>query len=97
MKTLHQLKQEKLATKPTSIATRSHKQAMYRRADWKRLRREQLANEPLCRSCKAQGKIRPATVADHLRPHRGNEALFTDPANLQSLCSRCHNVKSNSE
>ena len=30
-------------------------------------------------------------VADHIIPHRGDRAQFFDPANLQCLCSRCHN------
>ena len=29
-------------------------------------------------------------VADHIRPHRGDEALFWDPANLQCLRKWCH-------
>ena len=31
-----------------------------------------------------------ATIADHIKPHHGNEALFYDPDNLQSLCAQCH-------
>lgn len=37
------------------------------------------------------GSVREATVVDHIRPHRGDRALFLDPANLQSLCTACHN------
>lgn len=44
--------------------------------------------------CAAVGRLTAATVADHVTPHRGDEALFFDPANLQSLCDakpwRCH-------
>jgi 5-methylcytosine-specific restriction protein A len=29
-------------------------------------------------------------VCDHVKPHRGNEALFWDEANLQTLCKPCH-------
>lgn len=29
-------------------------------------------------------------VADHRRPHRGDEALFWDEDNLQTLCKPCH-------
>ncbi|MEP2204764.1 MAG: HNH endonuclease signature motif containing protein [Tateyamaria sp.] len=32
----------------------------------------------------------PATVVDHIIPHRGDEALFNDRNNLQSLCTPCH-------
>lgn len=31
-----------------------------------------------------------ATVADHIKPHKGDEVLFFDLNNLQSLCKPCH-------
>ena len=31
-----------------------------------------------------------ATVVDHIKPHRGNELLFYDARNLQSLCKLHH-------
>lgn len=32
-----------------------------------------------------------ATVVDHIKPHRGNQKLFWDKENWQSLCTKCHN------
>lgn len=64
--------------------------ALYDRALWKRLRLEQLKDEPFCVFCKAQGRTVPATVVDHRIPHRGDEGLFFDGGNLQSLCKVCH-------
>lgn len=32
----------------------------------------------------------PQMVADHIEPHRGSQARFWDPGNLQCLCRRCH-------
>jgi len=32
----------------------------------------------------------PELVADHIDPHRGDEAKFWDEANLQCLCKPCH-------
>ena len=32
-------------------------------------------------------------VADHRRPHRGDELLFWDETNLQTLCKPCHDSK----
>jgi 5-methylcytosine-specific restriction endonuclease McrA len=29
-------------------------------------------------------------VCDHKRPHRGDETLFWDQGNLQTLCKSCH-------
>jgi 5-methylcytosine-specific restriction endonuclease McrA len=55
---------------------------------WQQRRKAQLAEEPLCRYCKRQGRIVPATVADHITPHRGDPVLFEGP--LQSLCASCH-------
>ena len=31
-----------------------------------------------------------ASVVDHIKPHKGDEGLFWDTKNLQSLCSICH-------
>jgi len=28
---------------------------------------------------------------DHIIPHKGDESLFWDPGNRQSLCTNCHN------
>lgn len=41
--------------------------------------------------CEANGFIRPATLVDHIVPHRGDKTLFRDPENWQSLCDECHN------
>lgn len=67
---------------------------LYNLPVWQRLREDQLTREPWCAECERAGRLRVrATVADHIRPHRGNLALFTDPANLQSLCKGCHDRK----
>jgi 5-methylcytosine-specific restriction endonuclease McrA len=34
--------------------------------------------------------VTAAEVVDHVVPHRGDEDLFFDPRNLQSLCKHCH-------
>ena len=57
------------------------------------LRPTQLFLEPFCRACAKQGLRTRATVVDHVEPHRGDWALFTDRTNLQSLCEQCHNRK----
>jgi 5-methylcytosine-specific restriction protein A len=45
---------------------------------------------PLCAMCMNEGRVEAAAVVDHIRPHGGNEALFWDAGNLQSLCKRHH-------
>lgn len=62
------------------------------------LRPAQLLREPFCQApdcdgIRETGRPSRATVVDHIRPHRGDMALFSDPANLQSLCKRCHDRK----
>lgn len=60
---------------------------------WKRARKIQLGKQPLCEECLRQNRITPAEVVDHIIPHDGVWDLFVDQDNLQSLCERCHNVK----
>ena len=43
-----------------------------------------------------QGKLTPATVVDHIIPHRGDKKLFWDERNWQALCESCHNHKTGS-
>ena len=73
-----------------AIAYRRH----YNSARWRRLRLMQLQAQPLCQMCLDAGRVTVATVVDHVTPHKGDEALFYAPANLQSLCDaipfRCH-------
>lgn len=57
------------------------------------LRPSQLMAEPWCRACAKRGVRTRATVVDHITPHRGDWARFTDRGNLQSLCKSCHDRK----
>lgn len=54
-------------------------------------RRRRLQAEPLCRDCKAKGKITAATVPDHIVPLGlgGND----DDSNIRCLCGPCHEVR----
>lgn len=63
---------------------------LYGRAAWKRLRSAHLAQQPLCAFCLRQEVVTEAAVVDHVNPHKGDEALFFDASNLQSLCKSCH-------
>ena len=71
--------------------TRPAYHGWYKLAIWhKRLRPQQLAKEPLCKRCLAEGKTTAATVVNHIKPHRGDWSLFADPDNLESLCAPHH-------
>src|SRR5262245_11080044 len=65
----------------------------YKTARWRRLRRQVLDDEPLCRHCRHEGRVEPATEVDHIIPHRGDEVLFWDARNLQPLCGAHHRAK----
>jgi len=54
-------------------------------ADWQKARAAFLAAHPRCAKCKA-----PATVVDHIIPHKGDKRLFRNPVNWQPLCRHCH-------
>jgi 5-methylcytosine-specific restriction endonuclease McrA len=69
---------------------RSHVKSVYKRAKWQRLRLAQLARQPLCHYCFQIGLITPATVVDHIKPHRGDFVLAFDAQNLASVCKPCH-------
>jgi len=56
---------------------------------WRRMRIRQLRDHPLCCLCLQDHRIVPATVADHIVPHRNNYELFWHGA-LQSLCQHHH-------
>ena len=68
--------------------------AWYGTANWKALRWETLVRDRFTCRCGC-GVMEPDTarlVADHIVPHRGDPALFWDPANLQTLrADPCHN------
>ncbi|WP_313489165.1 HNH endonuclease [Stutzerimonas nitrititolerans] len=63
---------------------------LYNTKAWHRLRWHQLQAEPLCKLCHALGRITAASVVDHRKPHKGDESLFFDATNLDSLCKPCH-------
>ena len=62
---------------------------LYNSRAWQGRRLAQLTAAPLCHRCEAGGFTVPATVADHVVPHRGDLDLFWR-GELQSLCPPCH-------
>jgi len=59
---------------------------------WYKHRRAQLRRESQCRMCQ-----QPATVVDHVTPHKGHRELFFNAANLQSLCQHHHDTAKRSQ
>ena len=67
----------------------------YKTARWQRLRREVLLRDAyICRQTGVMlqdGRDAPnSAVVDHIRPHRGDPAMFWDPENLQSVAKSWH-------
>jgi 5-methylcytosine-specific restriction protein A len=56
---------------------------------WRAIRERVLYEEPLCRECKANGKITAATQVDHIDEDSHNNSRD----NLQALCAPCHSRK----
>ena len=61
----------------------------YHTQRWRRRAALQLKLEPLCAICLQNGQVVPATDADHIVPHKGDERAFWF-GELQSLCGSCH-------
>jgi 5-methylcytosine-specific restriction enzyme A len=57
---------------------------------WAKARAGHLRLHPHCATCAADGLIVRATVVDHVIPHRGDQRLFWDSRNWQSLCTNHH-------
>ncbi|OKO67049.1 HNH endonuclease [Bradyrhizobium sp. NAS96.2] len=67
--------------------------AWYKLARWRALRRRIFLRDLYTCQRKGCGRVEPDTsllVCDHVIPHRGDERLFWDEANLQTLCKTCH-------
>ena len=64
---------------------------------WQKASKAYLAAHPLCVHCKERDVVTPATVVDHIIPHRGDMTLFWDRSNWQSLCKTHHDIKTATE
>ncbi len=59
---------------------------------WDKARATYLLSHPYCVMQVAPGRRcgKPANIVDHIVPHRGDQLLFWDKNNWQSLCIKCH-------
>ncbi len=62
-------------------------------ARWRRESKEHLAANPWCVPCQRVGHRTPATMVDHVKPHKGDVQLFWDKSNWQSSCLPCNSRK----
>ena len=76
--------------------SRSYKY-LYDTSRWKKMRKTFLTEHPFCEECKKAGRLKAATVVDHIMPHKGDEQLFWNQRNWQALCKQCHDTKTAKE
>lgn len=70
----------------------------YDTAPWIQKRDQFRVEHPICANPTQSRRCTVTTdVVDHIIPHRGNERLMFDDANLQPLCYHCHGLKTASE
>lgn len=60
-------------------------------AEWQKARIEHLRKHPFCAMCEKEGLYRAGRNVDHKIPHRGDQKLFWDRSNWQTLCDTHHN------
>lgn len=60
---------------------------------WQRISKIYLRRNPMCVKCMHNGRFNPATVVDHIIPHRNRPELMWDESNFQALCKSCHDKK----
>lgn len=61
-----------------------------------RIRPTQLSMNPVCSICQEKGRLSEAVEVDHIVPLSDGGAPY-DYDNLQSLCHRCHVIKTAEE
>lgn len=63
----------------------------YKLARWQKLRWSILVRDHFtCKMCERIEGNTSQLVGDHIKPHRGDEAMFWDANNIQCLCKSCH-------
>lgn len=67
----------------------------YQSRYWKQIRRTHLKMYPLCKLCEDEGITKIANTVDHIIPRGIGGHDYVD--NLQSLCTRHHQMKSSIE
>lgn len=72
----------------------------YKLARWKRLRLAIFVRDLFTCQMEGCGRIEGSTallVCDHVKRHGGDERLFWDARNLQTLCKPCHDSRKQRE
>jgi len=70
-------------------------QSVYNNNAWRKLRDEIIERDNY--TCQLCGSTEGPMIADHIKPHRGDNDLFWDKDNLITLCKNCHDYKTRQE
>lgn len=76
------------------------RQELYASKEWKALRKKHITAMPWCEHCLIEtGESHRGWAVDHIRGHSDPNwrENFFNPANLQTLCERHHNIKTKKE
>ena len=66
--------------------------------EWRKIRQARLELEPWCRRCEERGIIVAAKlIVDHVIPLHVRPDLRLDLDNTQTLCRRCHKIKTDED
>lgn len=68
----------------------------YNSKRWRSLRAYFIQMNPLCKACEENDWIVPGECVDHIIPIRFDGSM-TALSNLQTLCNKCHAIKSGKE
>jgi len=86
-----------LAKKPKNIRRQYHEKSRHERGydnDWVKLRNNHIAKNPLCAHHLKRRQVVEAKDVDHIIPFKSlDDPLRLDPDNLESLCRKCHRIK----
>lgn len=75
----------------------ANNKSLYNMPAWKKASKAHLRAKPLCAECERQGNYKEAQCVDHIEPHNGDMNKFWNTENWQSLCNRCHAIKTRLE
>lgn len=68
-------------------------QSFYSTTNWIKLRNYKRMTQPLCEHCLLNNRATPMDIVDHIIEIKDDWSLRLSLSNLQSLCQRCHNIK----
>ncbi len=82
--------------RPNRVYSDSEHAKLYNSKRWRSLRLQYIKYNTLCVQCKDRDRIVAAKVIDHIIPV-SEGGSFYEWNNLQSLCTRCHAIKTGKE